>query len=353
MSHPKNRMAKCFDFAYFHTLSDADKKGLLQCCRSGIANADSEMGCYAMQPTDYDRFKPFFSQVLADYHEVAIDAKHTNSWDLQGVEGLPSDGLLDVEKINVPALSMRVRVGRNLADFPLPGAMTKADRVNLEAKMCVAFDQLKAMPEYGGRYYSLTEGHADWIDTDVYNQLVADHIMFKDMSNDSYLASCGISGDWPSGRGCYVSEDRGFIIWVGEEDHLRLMCMETGTMLNNVFNRLEAALKIVHTIEGLKFALSDDYGCVTSCPTNLGTGMRASVHIKLPKLTVGGSDVKAKTVCKPLGLSVRGMGGEHTAMGGDGTCDISPSRRFCITEAEIITALYTGIKLLMVEENSC
>lgn len=54
---------------------------------------------------------------------------------------------------------MRVRVGRNLADFPLPGAMTKDDRVNLEKKMCEAFDKLKAMPEYGGGYHSLTEGH--------------------------------------------------------------------------------------------------------------------------------------------------------------------------------------------------
>lgn len=352
-SQPKNRMAKHFDPAYFHCLSPADQAGLLQCCRSGIENPDSEMGVYAMQPTDYDRFRPFFSEILSDYHDVAKDAKHTNSWDLSCVEGLPADGQLDLEKIGVPALSMRVRVGRNLADYPLPGAMTEQNRKDLETKMCAAFDQLKAMPEYGGRYYSLTKGHPDWIDSDVYDQLVADHIMFKDMSNDGYLLASGIAGHWPSGRGCYVSEDRGFIIWVGEEDHLRVMCMEVGTILNRVFDRLEAALKVVECIDGLKFATSSDYGCVTSCPTNLGTGMRASVHIKLPKLTTGGSDVKAKAVCKPLGLSVRGTGGEHTAIGEDGTCDISPSRRFCITEAEIVTALYTGIRLLMEEENKC
>lgn len=107
---------------------------------------------------------------------------------------------------------------------------------------------------------------------------------------------------------------------------------------------------MVEGIEGLKFATSPDYGCVTSCPTNLGTGMRASVHLPIPRLTRGGSDVRAKAVCKPLGLSVRGMGGEHTPIGEDGTCDISPRRRFCITEAEIIAALYTGIRLLMEEE---
>nr|ABN49967.1 arginine kinase [Monosiga brevicollis] len=350
-SHPGNRMAKHFDVDYYLSLSDDDKKALIKCCQSGIDNGDSGMGCYAMQPADYDRFKPFFSKVLADYHKVGEDAKHTNNWDLSGVEGLPADGRLDLAALGLPALSMRVRVGRNLADFPLPGAMTKDDRVNLEKKMCEAFDKLKAMPEYGGGYNSLTPDHPDHISEEAYRQLVKDHIMFKDMAADPYLASAGIAADWPYGRGCYVSEDRGFIIWVGEEDHLRIMCMRKGTVLNEVFDRLKTALDVVNGIEGPSFAMSPDYGVVTSCPTNLGTGMRASVHIGLPNLTADGTDAKAKEVCRPLGLSVRGIGGEHTPIGEGGVCDISPSARFCITEAQIITALYTGIKLLKEEED--
>jgi protein-arginine kinase len=110
------------------------------------------------------------------------------------------------------------------------------------------------------------------------------------------------------------------------------------------------ALDVVNGIEGLEFAKSADYGFVTSCPTNLGTGMRASVHIPLPNLTKDGTDKQAKAIAKPLGLSVRGTGGEHTPIGKDGTCDISPSARFCITEAQIITALYNGLKLLKEEE---
>lgn len=85
---------------------------------------------------------------------------------------------------------------------------------------------------------------------------------------------------------------------------------------------------------------------MTSCPTNIGTGMRASLHLAIPNLTADGTDVKAKLIAKPLGLSVRGMGGEHTPIGSDGTVDISPSARFCISEAEIVTALYKGVKLL-------
>merc|ERR1711935_285793 len=223
-------------------------------------------------------------------------------------------------------------------------------RVAMEAKMCAAFDVLKANPKYGGGYNSLTPGHANFVDAAGYQKLVDEHIMFKDMAADSYLASAGIASDWPHGRGCYVSEDKGFIIWVGEEDHLRIMCMYKGTVLNEVFDRLKAALDVVNGIEGLEFAHTEQYGMVTSCPTNLGTGMRASVHIPIPNLTSDGTDAKAKAICKPLGLSVRGTGGEHTPIGKDGTCDISPSARFCITEAQIITALYNGLKLLKEEE---
>ena len=78
--------------------------------------------------------------------------------------------------------------------------------------------------------------------------------------------------------------------------------------------------------------------------------MRASVHVKLPALTSDGSEAKAKAVCKPLGLSVRGLGGEHTAIGADGTVDISPSGRLMIEEAAIICNLYQGIKNLLEAE---
>ena len=101
--------------------------------------------------------------------------------------------------------------------------------------------------------------------------------------------------------------------------------------------------------------------------------MRASVHVKIPNLTADGTEAKAKAVCKPLGLSVRGTGGEHTPIGtesvskssgdfcrsirfirqhtgADGTVDISPSKRLFIKERDIIAKLYSGISDLMVEE---
>lgn len=348
---PDNIAVQCFNPAYFATLSKDHQVRMLKCLNSGIKNPDSEMGCYACQPSDYDDFKPFFSKVLARYHKVPEDARHVNNWNLKGVEGLPEDGILDITKLGLSALSMRVRTGRNLKDFPLPGGMTKDERIRLEEKMMTAFEKLIAMPDFGGHYYSLTPGNPCFITDAKYQDLVAAHIMFKNMDNDRYLTAAGIAADWPYGRGCYVSADKEFIIWVGEEDHLRIICMQRGTILNDVFDRLKSALDVVEGIEGLEFAYSADYGVVTSCPTNLGTGMRASLHIALPNLTADGTDAKAKAVAKPMGLSIRGIGGEHTPIGVDGTVDISPSARFCITEAEIVTALYKGIALLKVQEN--
>ena len=106
--------------------------------------------------------------------------------------------------------------------------------------------------------------------------------MFKDMDADPYLKSAGISSDWPYGRGCWMSDDGQKIIWIGEEDHLRIMVMKKGFLINEVFSELKELLDTVESIDGIDFAKDEQYGYVTSCPTNLGTGMRASVHVSCP-----------------------------------------------------------------------
>jgi hypothetical protein len=80
--------------------------------------------------------------------------------------------------------------------------------------------------------------------------------------------------------------------------------------------------------------------------------MRASVHIKVPNLTSDGTDTKAKEICGPLGLSVRGTGGEHAPIGADGTIDLSPRARLFIKESEIVAKLYQGIQDLMKAEQA-
>merc|ERR1711931_621188 len=72
----------------------------------------------------------------------------------------------------------------------------------------------------------------------------------------------------------------------------------------------------------------------------------------IPNLTKDGSDETAKTILKPFGLGVRGLGGEHTPIGADGTVDISPKARFCISEAQIAIALYKGVEKVIAEEQA-
>ena len=340
-SHPGNLMAQGFDPAYFASLSSDMQTRLLQCCHSGVMMADSSMGCYAMRPDDYDTFFPFFQYVISHYHKISMDSlppatPASERWALTEE--------LDFSAHGLPPLSMRVRVGRNLNAFALPGSMSRADRVAMEGVLGAAFQKLiDRGGEFGGRYVSLTPGHANCITAQEYDQLVKDHIMFKDMSNDEYLEAAGIASEWPYGRGCYISADQGFLVWVGEEDHLRIMCMQVGTRLNALWSRLSAALGVIEAEVPGGFAMHANFGVVTSCPTNCGTGMRASVHVKLP----GCSLEELKALAKPLGLSVRGLGGEHTPIGADGTVDISPSARFGISEVQIAGRLYAGIGSLL------
>ena len=170
------------------------------------------------------------------------------------------------------------------------------------------------------------------------------------MTTTKTLNTAGVAADWPYGRGCYVSKDKGFIIWVGEEDHLRIMAMKKTLVLNEVFDRLKSAIDTVEDSIPGGTIKSPEFGVVTSCPTNCGTGMRASVLIKIPNLTKDGSEKHAIQLLKPFGLAVRGMMGEHTPIGPDGTVDISPKARFCITEAEIVAALYKGVKVVWEHE---
>lgn len=151
VTNPGNIMAASFDEGYFNTLSTAQKIKLLTCCYSGIANPDSGMGVYALSPGDYDEFFPFFKVALEKYHKVDLSkVKHVNNWSLKGVEGLPADGQLDLHKLGLPDLSMRVRTGRNLKKYNLPGGMSKEERINLEADMGKVFGELIKDPAFGG-----------------------------------------------------------------------------------------------------------------------------------------------------------------------------------------------------------
>lgn len=340
-NNPDNIMATTFNLDTFGSMSAQEQAFVLKIIKSGLENPDSQVGAYAMKTTDYDELGWLLDPIIQRYHGISTDYRHTSDWSLQGNYDLRS---IEPDLANV---SMRIRVARNVVGFPLPGSMTAQDRLDFEAKMVEVFEMLIANPRYGGRYVSLTPNSPYHIGDPEYAKLVADHKMFKDMSNDPYLLSAGISSDWPLGRGMWESHDGKMIVWVNEEDQLRVVSMDTGSDLSIVFNNLRLLLSEIES-KGVAFAISGKYGYVTSCPSNTGTGMRASIHVALPKLVK--DLVRLKSIAKYHGLSVRGLGGEHTAYGEGGVVDISPRARLGKTEAEIVKELFMGIAQMLEED---
>ena len=165
-----------------------------KCVKTGLDNADSSLGCYAMTPLDYSKFGGFFDKVIRDYHgNESGDKKHITDWNVDGSD-------YDVKKLGQDELSMRVRVGRNLLGFNLPGEMDKDERIKFEQSMLPAFDQLKE--KYGGQVYSLTPDFGDLganpnlITNEEYQKLVDAHVMFKDMDADPVSATfCAVHSD--------------------------------------------------------------------------------------------------------------------------------------------------------------
>jgi creatine kinase/arginine kinase len=92
------------------------------------------------------------------------------------------------------------------------------------------------------------------------------------------LEACGLNRDWPEGRGIVHNDAKTFLIWVNEEDQLRIISMQPGADIHAVFDRLSRAS--AHIEKNINFAWSPHLGYITSCSTNLRTALRAAVHIK-------------------------------------------------------------------------
>ena len=126
--------------------------------------------------------------------------------------------------------------------------------------------------------------------------------------------------DWPEGRGIFHNDAKTFLMWVNEEDQSRIISMEKGGDVKGVFARLARGIKAVGDAvkaeSGKDYALSEQYGYIHSCPTNLGTGMRASVHVDLPGWTAESVD-KLKARCEELAVQPRGTRGESGGQTGE------------------------------------
>ncbi len=123
--------------------------------------------------------------------------------------------------------------------------------------------------------------------------------------------------------------------------------MQPGADIKAVFDRLCRAAHHIETV--IKFSRDDHLGYITSCPTNLGTALRASVHIKLPKLMA--DKATFNKVADDYEVQIRGIHGEHTETN-DGIFDISNKRRLGKSEKELVQDMINGVKALMAKEAS-
>jgi len=296
---------------------------------------DQHCGIYAGDADSYKDFAEVFDPIIEEYHGLPKDFKHTSDMDADKIRG-------NVDS-RAPVHSARIRVGRSIEGFGLSPGITKQQRLGVEDLMKSAFAKLSG--DLAGKYYPLL-GMAE----KDRQQLVDDHFLF--ISGDKNLIAAGMERDWPEGRGIFHNAAKSFLVWVNEEDQLRIISMQKGGDVRGVFERLARGIKAVgdsvRAESGREFMLDPKLGYLHSCPTNLGTGMRASVHVDLPGWTKEGVPA-LKARCEELALQPRGTRGESGGQTGV-TYDISNKHRLGYSEVQLVQTMIDGVNTLYVED---
>lgn len=190
-------------------------------------------------------------------------------------------------------ISTRVRLARNLKDYPFPGRCTPQQQKEISQKVKDAI--------INGN--SVISPRFSCIDIDNINasekvSLVERHLISPEFISEN------------SGRSLLLLDDESVAIMINEEDHIRLQVMSQGLDLDKAY---ETASRIDSLLdEHLTFAFNENFGYLTQCPTNLGTGMRASVMLHLPALQNSKAMGKIADNLSKLGLTIRGTYGEGT-----------------------------------------
>jgi len=296
---------------------------------------DQHCGIYAGDQDSYEVFADVFDPIIEEYHGLPKDFAHTSDMDVDKIKG-------NVEAA-APVHSVRIRVGRSVEGFGLSPGITRDQRLGLEVLMKSAFAKL--VGDLAGKYFPLLGmEEADR------QQLVDDHFLF--VSGDKNLIAAGMERDWPEGRGIFHNAEKTFLVWVNEEDQLRIISMQKGGDVKGVFSRLARGIKAVgdsvKAESGKDFMLSPRLGYLHSCPTNLGTGMRASVHIDLPGWTKEGLPA-LKARCEELAVQPRGTRGESGGQTGV-TYDISNKHRLGYSEVQLVQTMIDGVNTLYAED---
>merc|ERR1712018_782834 len=308
-----------------------------QCIQTGVDNPGHPfimtVGCVAGDEETYDTFKDFMDEVIDLRHGgYGPDGKHQTDLNWEGLEG---DCNFDEKYVR----SSRVRTGRSIRGLSLPPFCTRGERRKVEK---ISTEVLAGLDgEFKGTYYPLSK-----MTDEQQDQLINDHFLF-DKPVSPLLTCAGMARDWPDARGVWHNDDKSFLVWVNEEDHLRVISMQKDHNMQEVFRRFcqgltkfEDAMKA----KGHDFMHNDHLGYVLTCPSNLGTGLRAGVHIAIPNLSK--DEARLDDILNKLRLQKRGTGGVDTAASG-GVYDVSNADRLGFSELALLTFMVDGVKLLI------
>ena len=185
---------------------------------------DSGVGIYAPDAESYTLFAPLFDPVIDEYHGgfKPTDKHPQSDWgDL--------NTLVDLDPKGEFVVSTRVRCGRSLQGYPFNPCLTEPQYKEMEDKVSAALKGLDG--ELKGTYYPLTG-----MDKKTQPQLIDYHFLFKE--GDRFLQAANACRYWPTGRGIYHNNDKTFLVWVNEEDHMRIISMQKGADLKQIFGRL-------------------------------------------------------------------------------------------------------------------
>ena len=311
---------------------------LMDVIRSGVENLDSGVGVYAPDGDAYTVFAPLFDPIIDEYH-AGFGPNDRQPPVTFGHPKQLTKMLGNLSRLGKYVISTRIRTARSLEQYPLNPLMTQDDYLGMEREIVDVLTGLTG--DLAGRYYPL-----DRMSSKDKKQLIEDHFLFKE--GDRFLQAANASRHWPKGRGIFHNDAKTFLVWISEEDHLRIISMEQGGNVTSVYARLVTAL--VNLGKHLRLRRDRRLGSVTFCPTNLGTAIRASVHVRLPRL--GRDPQELRRRCDELKLQVRGVHGEHSDSS-DGVFDLSNKRRLGLTEIDAAMEMYNGVsQIIELEKNA-
>jgi len=214
-------------------------------------------------------------------------------------------------------ISSRIRLARNIEGFPFVNTMSETTKGELVEFVLERMSDL--MDEY-----RLTWIDMEGLDAVDLSLLVERHLISREIVKAS------------GSRGVLLDEEEKISIMVNEEDHLRIQYLASGFQLGAVWKELD---KLDDKIDGcLGYAFDGRLGFLTSCPTNIGTGIRVSVMLHLPGLSITDQIKKLFRSVHSIGLTVRGLYGEGTEGTGD-FYQISNQKTLGMSEGEIIKKL--------------